>query len=221
MSKSVLGILENETEAREVVTELTGGGFNDTDIEVVRGADSFNAGTNATPVTTTVYERPQSGRFAQTIANFFNSLLGDTTDQNEDRANTVSTYGDDQSYYAEALERGRIVLMIRAQDQESADYACRVLNRYGGDNVSTDAKPEDRGVMTVPVRVPANAVNAPTNHEARTTEPPMTPSERTEGRISNRGVRVYDYVGAVEGPSDLRDPRPDTTPETRARTAKP
>ena len=103
----------------------------------------------------------------------------------------------DRSYYAEALERGRIVVIVRAQDQESADNACKVLNRHGGDNISADTKPDEvRGVTTLPAS--NGAIQA-----VETLEPHLTPSERTEGRVQDRGVRVYDYAHAAEAPANL------------------
>jgi hypothetical protein len=213
MSKSVLGILDNEGEARKVRLELNAAGFSDADIGVVSKADSIHAGTNSAPLTTTVVCDRQS-QLGPTIADFFRSLPGQTG-HNENAASDLSSYANDQSYYAEALERGRIVVIVRAQDQESADNACKVLNRHGGDNISADTKPDEvRGVTTLPAS--NGAIQA-----VETLEPHLTPSERTEGRVQDRGVRVYDYAHAAEAPANLAQPQPpDAMPGPRTSTAR-
>ncbi len=213
MSKTVLGILNDENEAREVILELSAAGFSDADIEVMSDADSINVGDIPGPKATTVsgWEKNKSGR---TIADFFRSLYG-PIDQNEQNTGQTLSYAEDQSYYVEALERGRVVLIIRASDQQSADYVCKMLNRYGGDNISTDAAPQQiRGVNTIQ---PSNA----RSQDAETPAPHLTPSERTEGCVENRGVRVHDYGNASEGPADLREPQPDPASARRSRVAKP
>ena len=213
MSKSVLGILDNEGEAREVKLELNAAGFSDADIEVVSKADSIHSGTNSAPLTTTVvYDRQQNSQLGPTIAHFFRSLPGQT---GHNAANYLSSYANDQSYYAEALERGRIVVIVRARDQESADHACKVLNRHGGDNISADTKPDEvRGVTTLPA-------SNETVQEVETLEPHLTPSESTEGRVQDRGVRVYDYANAAEAPGNLAQPQPpDAMPGPRTRKAR-
>jgi hypothetical protein len=221
VGKSVLGILDNESEAREVVVELTVAGFRETDIEVVHGSYSVNPETNAAPFTTTVYERPKNTNVAKTITTFFHSLLGDTY-HNEPTTSSIQRYADDQSYYAEALERGRIVLIIRTHDQESADYVCKVLNRHGGDNISADTQTDEvRGVTTIPVSAPESRVSTSSSGDIAATKSHLTPSERTDGRIRDRGVRVYDYAHAAEAPGDLADPQPDSTTGSLNRTAKP
>jgi hypothetical protein len=197
MSKSVLGILDNEGEARKVRLELNAAGFSDADIGIVSKADSIHAGTNSAPSTTTVV-CDRLSQLRPTIAEFFRSLPGEIG-HNEN---------------AEALERGRIVMIVRAQDQESADNACKVLNRHGGDNISADTKPDEvRGVTTLPAS--NGAIQA-----VETLAPHLTPSERTEGRVQDRGVRVYDYANAAEAPANLAQPQPqDATPGPLARTA--
>lgn len=215
VGKSVFGILDNEFEAREVVVELTAAGFRETDVEVVHGPYSVNPETNAAPLTTTVYERPKNTNVAKTIATFLHSLLGETH-HNEPTTSRIQRFADDQSYYAEALERGRIVLIVRAHDQESADYVCKVLNRYGGNNISADTQTDEvRGVT------PESRVSTSSSGDIAATKSPLTPSERTDGRIRDRGVRVYDYVHAAEAPADLADPQPDSTTGSLSRTAKP
>jgi hypothetical protein len=151
VSKSVLGILDNEGEARQVRLELNAAGFSDAEIGVVSRADSIHAGTNSAPLTTTVvYDRQNNSQLVSTIADFFRSLPGQAG-HNENPASDLSNYANDQSYYAEALERGRVVVIVRARDQESADNACKVLNRHGGDNISADTNADEvRGVTTLP-----------------------------------------------------------------------
>jgi hypothetical protein len=212
MSKTVLGILNDENESREVILELSAAGFSDADIEVVSDADSINVGDISGPKSTTVSGR-EKNKSGKTIADFFRSIYG-PIDQNEQNEGQTPTYAEDQSYYVEALERGRVVLIIRAPDQQSADYACKVLNRYGGDNISTDTAPQVRGVTTIQ---PSNA----RSQDAETSASHLTPSERTEGRVENRGVRVYDYGNASEGPADLREPQPDPASGRRSSAAKP
>jgi hypothetical protein len=220
MSKSVFGILENDAEAREVVRELIDAGFRDADVQVVSGAHFLNLEKNSAPASTTVSEQPRT-TFAETTGTFFQSLVG-RTDQSEERPSGVRSYTDDQSYYFDALERGRIVLIIRAADQQSADCACKVLNRHGGDNISADTRPnEPRGATTIPVSTPDGIAGVPANRGLESPGQHMTPSEKTEGRIRDRGVRVYDYANAAEAPANLAEPQPDATPAPWTRAAKP
>src|ERR1700691_5003580 len=121
MSKSVLGILENEGEARDMRRAFNAAGFSDADIGIVSKADSIHAGTNSAPSTTTVV-CDRLSQLGPTSAELFRSLPGEIG-HNENAASELSSYGNDQSYYAEALERGRIVVMVRAQAKESADNA--------------------------------------------------------------------------------------------------
>lgn len=216
VSKSILGILHSEAEAREAIGELNAAGFNGTDIEIVSGANSFDEGRVSTPPTTSGYDPQKNSNSTQSITNFFHSLV-DGTNQNGQRDSTLPSYADDRSYYAEALRRGRIVLVIRARDQESADYVCKVLNRYGGDNISAETGVQ--GAATIPESIPPAVGNISGQSEAP--EPHLTPSERTEGRVQMRGVRVYDYANAAEAPADLREPQPDSAADAQVRTAKP
>jgi hypothetical protein len=220
MGKSVVGILDNETEAREVVRELSAGGFSDTDIEIVTGFDRANGemtGDNAA----VVHEQEEPSQLGKTIADFFRSLHA-PTESAESSSSQLPSYADDESYYSEALERGHVVVIIRARDQEAADAACKVLNAHGGDNISTDTTdPEPtaaRGAKTISASA---TISQPAGARAESSEAHMTPSDRTEGRVRDRGVRIYDYTEAAEAPADLREPQPDATPDQRSRTAKP
>jgi hypothetical protein len=185
MRRTVLGVLENEVEATQVLVELRSLGFVEDDLEVVK-----SVGGQEPPSVTTVYSKKKD--VGEKIADFFRSL---GTPGTEDSAR--SDYGDDQAHYAAELERGRVVLIVRARDEESADRASKTLNQHGTDNIAANAEP-NRGGATI------SAVSVKEHERDEEGGPrPLTASERTEGRV--RGVRVYDYSPSRS--ADLSEPR--------------
>jgi hypothetical protein len=186
MRRTLLGVLENEVEATQVLVELRSLGFVEDDLEVVK-----SVGGQEPPSVTTVYSNKKKD-VGEKIADFFRSL---GTPGTEDSAR--SDYRDDQAYYAEQLGRGRVVLIVRASDEESADRALKTLHQHGADNIAANAEPHRGGATIAAVSVKEHE----RDEEGGTRS--LTASERTEGRA--RGVRVYDYSPSRS--ADLSEPR--------------
>ena len=187
MRRTVLGVVDNQAEAKEVEIELRNIGFLEDEIEVVKPAVEKQEHS-----VTTVYSKPRDMSMSERIAEFFRSITTLGADKQVD-------YAEDEAYYAGELGRGRCVLIIRAEDEGKADRASVILSRLGADNVALSAE------QSAEIRVPigADAHHKTAGAAVGGSWRPLTASERTEGRV--RGVRVYDH--SPDNPGDLSEPQ--------------
>jgi hypothetical protein len=187
MRRTVLGVVDNEAEAKEVEIELRNIGFLEDEIEVVKAAAEEQEHS-----VTTVYSKPRDMSMSERIAEFFRSITTVGADKQVD-------YTEDEAYYAGELDRGRCVLIIRAEDEGKADRASVILSRLGADNVALSAEQSAEGRTPIPAGAHHKTARAAVGASSR----PLTASERTEGRV--RGVRVYDH--SPDRPADLSEPQ--------------
>jgi uncharacterized protein (TIGR02271 family) len=106
-ARSVVGVYDEYADAQSAVQALVADGFQRTNIQLSNEADT--AGTS----TTTTSKKESGGG----ISGFFRSLFG--SDQNE--------YHDT---YAESVRRGSYVLTVQARDDDEADRASDIMNRF-------------------------------------------------------------------------------------------
>jgi len=119
MTKTVIGMFRNTTEAREAVRQLINIGIgredigltsNDYGVEGAAGVDAADRGRAA-----------HAGEgVGESIGNFFRSLFGGRdTDQ--------------ARYYSDAVNRGGVVVTVDAHSDDLADRAAAIMDRYGAD----------------------------------------------------------------------------------------
>lgn len=108
MTKMIVGLFDEYSEAQRAVVELVESGIAREDIGITsrdyEGSDSA---------------RDDDGGVGDKIGNFFSRLFGD----------------DDEyaSHYSEAVGRGGTVITVDCESKETADRAEAILNRFGGD----------------------------------------------------------------------------------------
>jgi hypothetical protein len=187
MRRTVLGVVDNQAEAKEVEIELRNIGFLEDEIEVVKPPVEKQEHS-----VTTVYSKPRDMSMSERIAEFFRSIttIG---------ADTEAGYREDEAYYAGELNRGRCVLIIRAENEGKADRASVILSSLGADNVALSAEQSAEAQTPIPAGTHHKTARAAVAGSSR----PLTASERTEGRV--RGLRVYDH--SPDRPADLSEPQ--------------
>jgi hypothetical protein len=215
MRRTVIGVLEDEAEGRAVLVELGSLGVPSSNVDILSGAEEQPI-EESTAKTTTVYHRKGKEGFGQKIANFFRSFIAPSD------ADVAADYEDDQVFYAEELDRGRLVMIVRDVDVKTADEVCRALGRQGGHNISLDVTPEaaSRSEAVPRVTSPPPGTTRPTavpstaakDHRPPDDETHLTASERTEGRVYRRRIRTYDQANLEA--ADLSEPKLNTASGT-------
>src|SRR6476659_8941676 len=114
MSQTVVGIFNNANEARNAVDQLINDGFDERNVDYVRGSESEAYTRNE------IRNDNESG-----IARFFKNLFGDD---------------DESARYSRAAKRGCIVT-VHAGSIEEARRASELLDEYGA--VDIDEKDHD------------------------------------------------------------------------------
>jgi uncharacterized protein (TIGR02271 family) len=117
MAKIVVGLFEDPRQARQAVVELTDSGISHEDISItsVDGGDR-NAGYAPADLTTDTHEDEGIG---EKIKNFFSSLFGSDDD--------------DARYYSDAVSRGGTVVTVDTNNNDMAQRAAAIMDRYGAD----------------------------------------------------------------------------------------
>ena len=110
MSKTVVGLFENNREAQRAVVELIDGGIAREDIGVTSGDYTTGGATDA---------GARDEGIGDKIGNFFGSLFGDDDE--------------DARYYSESVGRGGVVVTVDAETDADAERAVTVFNRFGAD----------------------------------------------------------------------------------------
>jgi hypothetical protein len=217
MRRTVIGVLDDEAEGRAVLVELGSLGVPSSSVDILSGAEEQPI-EESTAKTTTVYHRKGKEGFGEKIANFFRSFMVPSD------ADVAADYEGDQAYYAEELDRGRLVMIVRDVAEKTADEVCRALAREGGDNISVDVTPDaashservtsSPAATSRPTAVPSTAKD----HRPPEDETHLTASERTEGRVYRRRIRTYDQANLEA--ADLSQPQPNTAPRTGSDAGK-
>ncbi len=116
MSKTVIGIFQNVSEAWEAKKELLSKGFADESIDI-----SANDTTTRSVTGRSAYDHEETG---ERVGNFFKNLFG-----NDEESTT----------YTEAARQGTVVT-VHAKDADEAERALTVLDSYGAVDVNDYAK---------------------------------------------------------------------------------
>ncbi len=135
MAKTIIGLFENEGEARRAVVELVDAGIPREDIGVTSqqyagGDDSYG-------------DSDKHEGVGDKIGNFFSSLLGGD---------------DDASHYTEAVRRGQTVVTVDCESEDQADRVESILERF-------DADVDDRDTSYEGTRDTAYAATSRTDYE--------------------------------------------------------
>lgn len=120
MTKTVIGMFRNTTEAREAVRQLINIGIGREDI----GLTSNDYGVEGAAGVDAAADRGRAAHagegVGESIGNFFRSLFGGRdTDQ--------------ARYYSDAVNRGGVVVTVDAHSDDLADRAAAIMDRYGAD----------------------------------------------------------------------------------------
>jgi uncharacterized protein (TIGR02271 family) len=180
MTKTIVGLFDEYSEAQRAVVELVESGISREDIGITSrdhtGYDETDARRDDT------YRDADEG-VGDKISNFFSRLFGD----------------DDEyaSHYSEAVGRGGTVVTVDCETDEMADRAEAILNRFGGD-VEDSGESHRQGAYAAGTdRVETNRADLTEGGEARI---PVIEEELRVGKreVEGGGVRVRTRV--VERP---------------------
>lgn len=108
-ARSVVGVYDEYSDAQAAVQALVADGFQRSNIQLSNEAD-----TSGTSAAATASTQKSSGG----ISGFFRSLFGSDQDEYHDT-------------YAESVRRGSYVLTVQARDDDEADRASDIMNRFG------------------------------------------------------------------------------------------
>lgn len=181
MAKTIIGLFDNEGEARRAVVELVDAGISREDIGVTSqqyagGDDSYESNDKHEGV-------------GDKIGNFFNSLFGGD---------------DDANHYTEAVRRGQTVVTVDCESEEQADRVEDILERFDADVDDRDTSYEgDRSTAYAATsRTDYDETNADTARlrEGGEATLPVMEEELQVGKrqVERGGVRVRSRV--VERP---------------------
>jgi uncharacterized protein (TIGR02271 family) len=113
MTKTIVGLFDEYSEAQRAVVELVDSGIAREDIGITsrdyEGSDSYSEGSS----------RDNDEGVGDKIGNFFSRLFGDEDEY--------------AGHYSEAVGRGGTVVTVDCETEETADRAEAILNRFGGD----------------------------------------------------------------------------------------
>ena len=176
MSKTVVGLFKDMTEAQNIKHELVNQGYTASDIRVVAD-DRSSAAAGAS----TGDAHAQTG-FGASISNFFRSLSGGA---------------EDEHHYAEGVRKGGAVLSVTVPDgQESRTVD--LLESYGGHDVS------DRQAGMGSTANPSAASKM--REVSENTSVPIVQEDMNVGKreVRRGGVRVYSHLVQTPVEEDIR-----------------
>ena len=136
MAKTIIGLFENEGEARRAVVELVDAGISREDIGVT--SQQYAGGE-------TYKDEERHEGVGDKIGNFFNSLFG-------------GDYADDANNYTDAVRRGQTVVTVDCESEEQADRVVSILDRF-------DADVDERGSSYAGDRGAAYAATSRTDYD--------------------------------------------------------
>jgi len=178
MTKTIVGLFDENREAQRAVVELVESGISREDIGITsrdqtsyEGSDSYREDA----------VRDDEG-VGDKIGNFFSRLFGDDTEY--------------ASHYSDAVGRGGTVVTVDCETDETADRAEAILNRFGGE-VDERGETYRRDAYAGTDNVETNRADLAEGGEARI---PVIEEELRVGKreVEGGGVRVRTRV--VERP---------------------
>ncbi len=126
--QTVVGAFEDRQTARRALERLVQAGFDRDDVHVQEGATDGMASTGTTGTANTSDDGRERG-VLESIGHFFANLFGDD-DRPSGRAGV----------YAEAVRRGRSVVVVDAKDDDYAETAAALLHEVGAIDVDEQAQ---------------------------------------------------------------------------------
>ncbi|HEX8947320.1 MAG TPA: hypothetical protein VF790_00075, partial [Dissulfurispiraceae bacterium] len=115
--KTVIGLMDNYTQAEDLVKDLTNNGFRRDAINVVRSEEKAAAGAKA--------GAKKEGGFFEHIKELFTGVSGAPEEE--------------RGYYAEGVRRGGILVSVVCDD-EKADLAADIMNKHGAIDIQKRAE---------------------------------------------------------------------------------
>src|SRR6202007_2558896 len=82
-------------------------------------------------------------------------------------------YEEDRAHYADELERGRVLVVVRAPDEQSADRAAGLLRNHGAENVSESASARPATATTIGTSAAGATAETPVRASAPNADPAM------------------------------------------------
>jgi len=119
MAQTVIGLFDNETEAREAVEQLVTKGFSNTDIDL-----STQNVTRTEADSTYRSDKDDDDNFGDSISNFFGSLFGSN---------------DEADRYSEVARRLKALVTVHTQSPQEAERAADILDDAGAVDVNERA----------------------------------------------------------------------------------
>ncbi|WP_128545242.1 YsnF/AvaK domain-containing protein [Larkinella soli] len=121
MAQTVIGLFDNEAEARQAVQQLVSNGFTHDDIDI----STENSTTSGTVSERRTDRDDDNDSFGDSIGNFFSSLFGSN---------------DEADRYSEVARRLRSLVTVYTDSAEEAERAADILDDAGAVNVDERAQ---------------------------------------------------------------------------------
>lgn len=187
MTNTVVGLLDNRTEAEEAVDDLVSEGFDRDDIHVVASDREFGAGAAAL----------QPGKEKESGFHALMVKLGFL----EDRRKELGLPAEDVGYYSEGVRRGGVLITVDT-DENEVDRAIDILEEHGAVDVHERARQWQQSGWTAPPSTaagPAETLGSTTTGRVGQGEEARIPVVEEELKVGKRavgrgGVRVYSHV---------------------------
>lgn len=168
---TIVGVFENDLQARRAVDRLVEWGFTRDNVQI-----TSNTTAEIQPATASDTSAPQS------IGAVFRRLFG------------RSASHEDVDLYAEAVRRGGAVVTVTSGSDDGADSAADILNEHGAIDIEVHARylRESGWQGSSPARTDATSLDAGAT-SAGQAEPPSRERQRDKG-----GARIYSRSGQSE-----------------------
>ncbi|WP_133718835.1 DUF2382 domain-containing protein [Methylocaldum gracile] len=186
MINTVVGLLDNRSEAEKVVHDLEREGFGRDHIHVMTSDVEYERELGAA-----------GGAQKESGLRFVLSKLGLL----EERRHEIGLPAEDIRYYSEGVRRGGLLVTVET-DESHADRAAEILEEHGAVNIEERAGQWQQTGMT---QQPTMGKAGTTTEPMRTAEEAKIPVVEEELKVGKRavkrgGVRVYTHV--MERPVD-------------------